>query len=699
MSRLTELLARAELKDPDLGRELAEEVRKLGDRRSFGLTFEHHIPETVQLPGRRVRRGDKVRFTANSYDQTWRVVRMTRNNGARIATLVDAVDPASTAPVTAVVDDLIVVADFRDPIYPGLRSTGRIECGGDKPYSIVINSENFHALEAMVFTYEASVDLIYIDPPYNTEATTWKYNNKYVDENDEYRHSKWLAFMDRRLKLAKKLLNPSRSVLLITIDDNEIHRLGLLLEKVFHGVKRQMVSITNSPRGRSKATELSQVDEYMFVLYLGDAKMTVPPGSGTDSEVRWRYLRRNDIESARGTIKGGPAQFYPVYVDDQTQRIVKIGDPLAHDQPLEDAEVIEGATAVFPIRDDGQHMNWGLTGPSLQKALDDGFVRVSKASSVYQPCTFAYLTRPNIEKIERADLTVAGERPDGSKIVVLPGGKTSRPSTVWRDSRYDAGAYGTGLLGELIPGRKFPFPKSLYAVEEALRLFVGENPDALILDFFAGSGTTAHAVARLNHHDGGRRRSVSVTNNEVSPGEAEMLTAQGHKPGDPEWEALGICEYITKPRLIAAVTGKRPDGEPVAGSYKFTDEHPIADGLPENIEFFELTYEDPDRVRLDYEFAAIAPLLWMRAGSVGRRIDARCATYALADTYGVLFDVDHAEPFAGALPKNASVRMACIVTDNDSQYQTIAGALPQHVAPVRLYESYLRTVEINTGKE
>ena len=699
MSRLTELLARTELKDPDLGRELAEQVLKLIDRRSFGLTFEHHIPETVQLPGRRVRRGDKVRFVMKPEEHTWRVLQIKRDSGARIATLVNAADPASADPITAPADDLVVVADFRDPIYPGLRSTGRVERGGDKPYSIVINSENFHALEAMLFAYEGSVDLIYIDPPYNTEATTWKYNNKYVDENDEYRHSKWLAFMERRLKLAKQLLNPSRSVLLVTIDDNEIHRLGLLLEKVFRGVKRQMVSITNSPRGRSKASELSQVDEYMFVLYFGDAKMTVPPGSGQDGEVRWRYLRRNDIESARGTTKGGPAQFYPIYVQNETQRIVKIGDPLAHEQPMEDAEAIDGTTAVFPIRDDGQHMNWGLTRASLQKALDDGFLRVSKATSVYQPYTFAYLTRPNIQKIERGELTIDGERSDGSKIVVLPGGKTSRPTTVWRDSRYDAGAYGTGLLGDLIPGRKFPFPKSLYAVEDALRLFVGENPEALIVDFFAGSGTTAHAVARLNRYDDGRRRSVSVTNNEVSPAEAKALTAQGHKPGDPEWEALGICEYITKPRLIAAVTGKRPDDEPVAGDYKFNDEHPMAMGFPENFEFFELTYEDPDRVRLDYEFAAIAPLLWMRAGSVGRRLDERCDTYELADTYGVLFDVDHAEQFVAAVAEATSVQLVFIVTDNDSQYQTVATALPQHVATVRLYESYLRTVEINTGKE
>lgn len=120
----------------------------------------------------------------------------------------------------------------------------------------------------------------------------------------------------------------------------------------------------------------------------------------------------------------------------------------------------------------------------------------------------------------------------------------------------------------MTPGHRFPFPKSLYAVEDALRFFVLDKPNAVVLDFFAGSGTTAHAVMRLNRQDGGRRRSIMVTNNEVSDEEARALRGQGYRPGDPEWEALGICEYITKPRIQAAITGQTPSGTPITGDYK-----------------------------------------------------------------------------------------------------------------------------------
>ena len=108
-----------------------------------------------------------------------------------------------------------------------------MERGGDKPYHVVIKGENHHALEALRFTHAGKVDCIYIDPPYNSGARDWKYNNDYVDENDAYRHSKWLAFMERRLKLAKELLNPDDSVLIVTIDEKEYLRLGLLLEQTF----------------------------------------------------------------------------------------------------------------------------------------------------------------------------------------------------------------------------------------------------------------------------------------------------------------------------------------------------------------------------------------------------------------------------------------------------------------------------------
>ena len=187
---------------------------------------------------------------------------------------------------------------------------------------------------------------------------------------------------------------------------------------------------------------------------------------------------------------------------------------------------------------------------------------------------------------------------------------TSRPKPQGTAKSHSATDHGTSLLRLFIPGRKFPFLKSLYAVEDTLRFFIANKPNAVVVDFFAGSGTTAHAVMRLNRQDGGRRRSISITNNEVSDDEQRELRSAGLRPGDPEWEARGICDYITKPRIAAALTGKTPEGDPIKGDYKFTDEFPMAQGFEENVEFFTLTYESPLRVESNREFAKIAPLLW-----------------------------------------------------------------------------------------
>jgi adenine-specific DNA-methyltransferase len=191
------------------------------------------------------------------------------------------------------------------------------------------------------------------------------------------------------------------------------------------------------------------------------------------------------------------------------------------------------------------------------------------------------------------------------------------PTTNWNRPSHDAQRYGTEVLLSLLSGRRFPFPKSLFAVEDCMRFFVGGKPYATILDFFAGSGTTAHAVMRLNYQDEGRRQSISVTNNEVSEDEETTLKSRGLRAGDPEWEGLGIFEYIAQPRVSAAVTGRTPGGTAVVGDYKFSDAFPMAEGLEENVEFLELKYLDPDDIDLGLAFDDIAALLWLRAGARG----------------------------------------------------------------------------------
>ena len=135
------------------------------------------------------------------------------------------------------------------------------------------------------------------------------------------------------------------------------------------------------------------------------------------------------------------------------------------------------------------------------------------------------------------------------------------------------------------------------------------------------------------------------------------------------------------------------------GDYKFIDEFPMAEGFEENVEFFTMTYEAPRPVAHNRAFHAVAPLLWLRAGSQGRRIEKARRDFDVADTYAVLFDLDASQDFLAAVADARSIRIAFIVTDDDRGFQMVCGELPARVEGVRLYESYLTNFTINTGRE
>lgn len=342
-------------------------------------------------------------------------------------------------------------------------------------------------------------------------------------------------------------------------------------------------------------------------------------------------------------------------------------------------------------------MNWALTRQEFERRLTTGFVRVGRHQpNGPQEYVISYLRTGPIADIESGRAIVVGHNPDGSVIAQYPAGKRRMPLTQWDFPSHDAQRYGTTLLQSFIPGRRFPFPKSLYAVEDVLRIAVGHRPNAVVLDYFGGSGTTAHAVARLNRQDGGRRQCLLVTNNEVSEGEAAALSKRGFHRGDPAWEELGIYEHITRPRVTAAVTGVTLEGEPAKGEYRFVDEFPMSEGLDENVEFFELTYLDPEDIEISAAFAGIGPLLWLRAGGQGEMIEHDAPHHAVMDTYGVLFNPDHWRSFVSSL--HDGIRAVFIVTDSPSIFAAIVAELPAGVEAVRLYENYLSTFTLNTRR-
>lgn len=717
VSHLSDLLRQLREKEPSLSADLEREVTALAERRAFGLNFERHVPEAVELPGRRVRKGDKVRVlqprgqaSANAEQSLWRVVAIDRNAGEASLEQLDG-----TGVMRSSLDDLVVVAEFRDPIYPGLVSTGKVERGGDKPYHTVINAENYHALETLLFTHRGKIDCIYIDPPYNTGAKDWKYNNDYVEGDDLYRHSKWLAFMERRLLLAKELLNPADSVLIVTIDEKECARLGLLLEQTFPDANTQMVSIVINPLGQERGQQLARVEEYAYFLFFGVAvpspladdllnrptgeeiRVAAPGVASPSGKVRWEWLLRGGVDASR---QRRPDLFYPVFVDPERHSVQSVGDPIPLEVSRNSVSPPSGTIAVWPIRTDGQEGRWRCSPRYYRELLASGYAKVGEYDRANDRWALLYLGKAQISRVERGEVEVLGRGTDGS----LTLGRSAQTrqlvsgKTVWNRPSHRSGEYGTLLNRTLIPGRRFPYPKSLYVVEDALRVIVANRPRAVILDFFAGSGTTAHAVMRLNKQDGGRRQCISITNNEVAADEQRALRAKGLRPGDPDWEQWGICDYITKPRIEAAITGRTPDGDPIKGDYKFTDEFPMADGFEENAEFFTLTYEAPLRVASHREFERIAPLLWLRAGAEGRRIEEVTAGWDVADTYGVLADLDQTEDFLKAIAASERVHIAYIVTDEDRLFESVAQTLPDNIESVRLYESYLRNFEIESGR-
>ncbi len=706
MSRLTDLLAKAKAKDSQLGADLEREFKLLSSRLPFGLNFERHSPEAVELPLRPVRKGDKVRVlpergSVKKGDQRlWQVKAIHKATKVAELELMDTAEPEmQSVPLT----DLIVVAEFRDTIYPGLVSTGKVTRGGDKPFHTVINGENYHVLKALTYTHRGKVDAIYIDPPYNTGAKDWKYNNDYVEGDDLYRHSKWLAMMERRLDVAKVLLNPADSVLIVTIDEKEYLRLGMLLEQIFPEAAIQMIGSVINPKGSARTGRFSRVDEYIYFVFFGNSKVTpwrtdmLREVNEDGRSVRWAGLMRNGEGSRRTRI---PSMFFPIFIDKETGQYHSTGEPPPVDVKPNEIPVPEGTIAIFPIDGNGQELMWRLSPSSFREYLEIGHAKFGPRNKKTGLRSVSYLQSGIRQMIESGEIIATGRDSEGAlELQFADSVGTRSPGTLWNMVSHSASEHGAGLLKRMVPGRRFPYPKSLYAVEDCLRFVLAKKHHAVVVDFFSGSGTTAHAVMRLNRQDGGRRQCISVTNNEVAADEQKALREQGLRPGDPEWEKHGICDYITKPRVAAAITGKTPAGEPIKGDYKFTDEFPMADGFEENAEFFTLTYEAKSAVNHNLAYARIAPMLWLRAGAQGRRVDKLpLEGWAVADTYGLLTEVDQATPFIHAVSAANQLRIAYIVTDDDRRFQAIAKRLPDGVEPVRLYESYLSNFSFANGE-
>lgn len=650
----------------ELQQHLREEIERLTKKKRFGLVYENHLPDNVVMPEVKIRRGTKVALRDQTPNDVYEVQNLTD-------TEVTCIHLSTMEEKTLPLADLVAVAQRGDVIYPYLKRMDSVQNAPDSDlWHTLIEADNYHALQLLAYLYPGMFDCIYIDPPYNKpDSHDWKYNCDYVDGTDSYRHSKWLSMMEARLKIAKKLLNPNDSVMIVTIDELEYHHLGCLLEQMFPEARIQMITSVISAKGVVRTGQFSRVEEYLYIIELGNSKLTQFEYNMLDSEIKkesnreieWLGFRRRAPQAIR---ESRPNQFYPIYVDRQKGTIHSIGEVLPHGVDRHSVSIPDNCIALWPLSKEGHERLWSLQQKQAVVNWKKGYLKVNW-NPKQETGTVYYLPEGTISDIETGKATTLSYNEDGSINAIYYAIGTTPPKRVWNMSTHNAETYGTNILNNII-GKRFDYPKSLYAVHDVLRFFVANKPNALILDFFAGSGTTLHAINLLNAEDGGHRRCVMVTNNEIGEPKEKELLPQGIRPGDEEWERWGIARYVNWPRTKCSILGKDVNDQPIEGDY--------ITSLTET--------KDTDRKFTQINFLpAGAPLKQKKSlvTLVNKQKDVKLPTMTsdasfLAsedDSYNasILFDIDKTEEWFEALEGNDHITNFYIVAEKDSVYKNV----------------------------
>lgn len=687
-----------QIDDPVLRERIMQETDKLVKQKKFGLVFEEHLPECTPLYDVPIRVGCKVALKTGYVSDIYTVLKI---DGDTV--LCDRRETHEQK--TFQMSDIVAVAEFGEPIYPTLKPLDFVENAPDSDlWHTLIEADNYHALQLLEYLYAEKVDCIYIDPPYNTGAKDWKYNNDYVDSSDAYRHSKWLSMMEKRLKIAKKLLDPKDSVLIVTIDEKEYLHLGCLLEEMFPEAEIQMISSVINPKGSARAGRFSRVDEYIFFVFLGKSEVfpceldMLREINEDKRSVRWAGLMRNGEGSTRARI---PSLFYPIFLDKETGGFHSVGEPLKPDEDRNSVICPDGTIAMFPVSSSGQELQWRLYPPSFMKYLEKGYIRFGKRKKDATR-SVSYLQDGMIKKIENGQIIIKGKKPEGDlELEYADSVGTKKPATIWNTVSHSASEHGSTFIKNILPGRKFTYPKSLYAVHDTIRFITKEKKEALIVDFFAGSGTTLHAINLLNSEDGGHRRCIMVTNNEVSVDEAKVLDKQGHKPGDAAWEKVGIARYVTWPRTLCSIEGHDVQGKPLKGNYLGSN-LPMSDGFKANAAFFKLSFLDKTSIALGMQFKELLPVLWMKGGAIDKCpvLEGEELPNMLIlpkNKMAVLIDEIFYPEFEEQLAQHPEIQTVFIVTDSEAAYREMIRAY-ESKACYQLYRDYLDNFRINTGR-
>ena len=339
--------------------------------------------------------------------------------------------------------------------------------------NLIIKGNNLVALHTLKQQFRGQVKLIYIDPPYNTkgESSTFGYNNS-------FNHSSWLTFIRNRLEIAKDLLQDD-GLIVIAIDDEEQAYLAVLCDEVFGRVNHiGTVIVQSKPSGRTTDSYFATCHEYLhiyakqvglpainFLELTDEQKKQYTEGTG-ENLFRWRdFLRTGGLS----TPTERPNSYYPIYF-------------LPKDEKISLERISDEQIEILPLDSNGNKRVWRKTRPSFLEHVNDNEIKIEQSKS----------GQWKVKIIDRIK-------------------KGTRPKSVWIDSKYDASSHGTKLLKNLFEGQKvFSYPKSIHAVKDVIEILSERGGDDIILDFFAGSGTTAHAVLELNKKDSGNRQFILV---------------------------------------------------------------------------------------------------------------------------------------------------------------------------------------------
>ena len=430
-------------------------------------------------------------------------------------------------------------------------------------YNFLLEGDNLHSLRLLEKTHRGRIDVIYIDPPYNTGSKDFIYDDAYVDDNDGYKHSKWLSFMDQRLLSARNLLKKD-GVLVISIGYQEVNNLMLLCQEIFSD--RQVACVTIQTSGGKPNGGFTYVHEYIIFVTPNDFQPRKMSFTGGISRSPFEGLTLSTFDKTTR-----PNQAYPIFIDRETMNIVGVGKSLTErvnegtysgelaDFPFDFDEAPEGTAALWPISSKGAECVWRLIPERLKNDWEKGYLKVSKNKSKVNPNEYSiqYLPEGVISKIKSGELEVIGQEP-GAPTLVFGENKTvgGEIPTIWTEKDFHT-TKGTAAIKEIFGDKRFSYPKPLELIVEILRAVT--NADSIVLDFFAGSGTTGQACLELNKQDSGNRRFIVCTSNE----------------GD-------ICNNVTYPRLHTVISGTRIDGS------KYSD------GIPANLKYYRTDFVSRD---------------------------------------------------------------------------------------------------------